>query len=102
LLSTAAGTRLADDKQEPSTREVLVTRNVGSTERFVRLGVAAIAAIAAARASGWPQAALRVLATAGLTTGLTRYCPVNQAIGRDSSQQLSPLDADLFAHGSRL
>jgi hypothetical protein len=79
-----------------------VIRNVGSTERFVRLGVAVIAAITAARASGWSRAALNTLATAGLTTGLTRYCPVNQAIGRDSSKQLSPLDADLRAHVSRL
>jgi hypothetical protein len=74
-----------------------VIRNVGSTERFVRLGIAVIAAIAAVRASGWPRAALRAMAAAGLTTGLTRFCPVNQAFGRDSSGQLSPLDADPFA-----
>jgi len=33
---------------------------------------------------------------------LSRYCPVNQAIGRDSSHQLSLLDAELSAYGSRL
>jgi len=74
-----------------------VTRNVGSTERFVRVGIAVVATIAAARASGWPRAALRAVATAGLATGLTRFCPVNQALGRDSSRQLSPLDPDPIA-----
>jgi Inner membrane protein YgaP-like, transmembrane domain len=79
-----------------------VMRNVGSTERFVRVGIGVVAAIAAARASGWSRAALNTLATAGFATGLTRYCPLNQAVGRDSSHQLSPLDAELPASGSRL
>jgi hypothetical protein len=78
-----------------------VIRNVGSTEQFVRIGVGVIAALAATRASGWSRAALGTLATAGFTTGLSRYCPVNRVVGRDSSGQLSPLDADLLAHGSR-
>ena len=46
-----------------------VMPNVGSTERFVRLGPRVVAAIAAARAWGWSHAALNTVATAGLITG---------------------------------
>ena len=91
-MSTTSGTRLADLTNGPSPRRFFVIRNVGSTERFVRLGVAVIAAMAAARASGWPRAALGTLATAGLTTGLTRFCPVRAASGFATG-----LDADPFA-----
>jgi hypothetical protein len=76
-------------------------RNVGSTERFVRLGYV-VAAIAAARASGWSHAALNTVATAGPHYRLSRYCPVHQDIGPRPSHQLSLLDAELSACGSRL
>lgn len=79
-----------------------MTRNVGSTERFVRLGPRVVAAIAAARASGWSHAALNTCGDGRAHYRLSRYCPVNQAIGRDSSHQLSLLDAELSAYGSRL
>lgn len=59
-------------------------KNVGSTERYARLAAGAAAATAAARTTGWPRAALAVVAAAGLGTALTRYCPLNQAAGRDT------------------
>ena len=77
-------------------------RNVGSTERFVRLGSRVVAAIVAARASGWSHAALNTAATAGPHYRLSRYCPVHQDIGPRPSHQLSLLDAELSAYGSRL
>jgi Protein of unknown function (DUF2892) len=101
-MSTPQAHGLLPTNTDRQQRRFFVPRNVGSTERFVRIGVALVAALAAARASGWSRAALNTLATAGLTTGLTRYCPVNRAIGRDSSNELSPLDGDLLEHGSRL
>lgn len=56
-------------------------RNVGPTERYARLAIGAAAAIGAARAHGWQRTLLSSIAGAGLTTGFTRYCPVNQALG---------------------
>ena len=57
--------------------------NVGSRERYVRLGLglAALGAMPFVR-SRVARALLGAVATSGLSTGLTRYCPVNQAIGR--------------------
>lgn len=72
-----------------------MNRNVGSTERYVRLGAGIAAAAAAARTSGWSRAALGTAATAGLATGLTRYCPINQAVGRDSLHEPSRLEQGL-------
>ena len=57
--------------------------NVGSNERYVRLGLGAVAlgAMPFVR-SRLARALLGAVATSGLSTGLTRYCPVNQAFGR--------------------
>jgi hypothetical protein len=51
-------------------------------ERYVRLAAGIAAAYAATRTTGWKRSALGSVATAGLGTGLTRYCPMNQALGR--------------------
>lgn len=69
-----------------------MTRNVGSTERYVRLGTGVAAAAAAARTSGWSRAALGAIATAGFATGLGQYCPINQAVGRDGYHDPSLLE----------
>lgn len=78
-------------------------RNVGSAERYARLALGAAAGAAAARASGWQRATLGTVAAAGLTTGLTRYCPINEAVGRNSFDDESPLaqgrhDTELRRH----
>jgi len=59
-------------------------KNVGSMERYVRLGagVAATAALPFVK-SRWARALLGMVATTGFSTGLSRYCPVNQALGVD-------------------
>lgn len=69
-----------------------MTRNVGSTERYVRLGAGIAATAAAAQSSGWQRAALGSVAAAGLATGLSRYCPINQAVGREAFHDQSPLE----------
>jgi hypothetical protein len=58
-------------------------RNVGSKERIVRLiigsGAAAAAILAPLR---WPwRAALGSVAASGIATGISRFCPINRAIG---------------------
>jgi hypothetical protein len=58
-------------------------QNVGSTERYVRLAAAAVAGAAATRGTGWQRAALGAVAAAGLGTVISRYCPINHAMGRD-------------------
>jgi hypothetical protein len=80
-------------------------RNVGSTERYVRLATGVAAAAAAARTTGWRRTTFGAIATAGLGTGLTQYCPINQAAGRDTFHELSPLeqglrDTELRRHAS--
>lgn len=70
-------------------------RNVGSTERYVRLAAGVAAAAASTQTTGWRRATLGAVATAGLGTGLTRYCPINQAIGRDTYRDESPLERGL-------
>ncbi len=77
-----------------------MVHNVGSTERYARLAAGVLAGAAAARTEGWPRAALGAVAAAGIGTALTRYCPINQALGRDSLHHRSRLeegqrDADL-------
>ena len=56
--------------------------NVGPTEQKVRLAIGAAAAAAALKAHGWQRTALCTIATAGFMTGMTRYCPINEAMGR--------------------
>lgn len=57
--------------------------NVGSRERYMRLGlgVAALAAIPFVH-SRFARMLLGTVAGSGLSTGLARYCPINQALGR--------------------
>lgn len=69
-----------------------MTRNVGSTERYARLAAGVAAAVAAWKARGWQRTALGTVAAAGLGTGLTRYCPINQAVGREAFDGDSPLE----------
>ena len=59
-------------------------QNVGPTERVIRLAIGAAAGAAAlAVPRGWQRSALCGMSTAGFLTGLTRYCPLNAAIGID-------------------
>jgi hypothetical protein len=58
-------------------------QNVGSTERFARLALGAAALAAASRAEGWQRVALAGIGISGISTGLTRYCPINEALGVD-------------------
>ena len=71
-------------------------RNVGPTERFIRLGIGTAAGAAAmALPRGWQRAALCSVSTAGFLTGLMRYCPMNAAMGIDrssGSHTLTPYD----------
>jgi DUF2892 family protein len=70
--------------------------NVGSTERYARLAAGVAAAAAAARTTGWQRAALGAVAIAGIGTAATRYCPINQAVGRNSPEaDVSPLEQGL-------
>ncbi len=57
--------------------------NVGSKERIARIGLGLLAGGVAVSGSvsGWVQGILGVVGLAGLATGITRYCPVNQMVG---------------------
>lgn len=59
-----------------------MTHNVGPIERYVRLAAGIAAAYAATRTTGWKRSMLQSVATTGIGTGLTRYCPMNEAFGR--------------------
>jgi hypothetical protein len=69
--------------------------NVGRKERYIRMAAGVAAGAAAARAHGWPRAALGTIAAAGLGTAATGYCPINRAVGRDSYARESPLEQGL-------
>lgn len=69
-------------------------RNVGSTERWARLAVGTAAGVAALNTTGWQRGTLGAIAAAGLGTGLARYCPINQAVGRIPAGE-SPLEQGL-------
>jgi hypothetical protein len=59
--------------------------NVGKYERIARVGLGVLAAMAAFRSrSGW-RWPLAAISTSGIITGLTQYCPINQALGIDNS-----------------
>ena len=70
-------------------------RNVGERERYVRLALGAAAALAAAKTTGWQRSLWGGLAAMEITTGLTQYCPVSQALGIDT------YDRDLLGEGER-
>ncbi len=62
-----------------------MTHNVGPMERYIRLAAGIAAAYAATRTTGWKRSALSSMAMSGIGTGLTRYCPMNEMIGRGSA-----------------
>lgn len=68
-------------------------QNVGPNERIGRLAIGAAAGAAAMRAHGWQRAALCSVSTAGFLTGLTRYCPINSAMGIDNAANARLLSA---------
>jgi len=57
--------------------------NVGPRERYLRLGLAAVAGGAALSRRRSPAARLLLgtVALAGMVTASTRYCPINAALG---------------------
>ena len=60
--------------------------NVGPKERYGRIGLGLLSAVGAALLpvdTIW-RVALGVMALAGVGTGVSRYCPVNQALGIDN------------------
>jgi hypothetical protein len=59
-----------------------MTQNVGPKERYLRLAVGLAAAYAATKTTGWTRSALSSMAVSGIGTALTRYCPMNEAMGR--------------------
>lgn len=59
-----------------------MTHNVGTVERYARLAAGIAAAYAATRTTGWKRSALSSMALSGIGTGLTGYCPINDAVGR--------------------
>ena len=61
-----------------------MTQNVGPMERYARLALGIAAAYAATRTRGWKRSALSSMAISGISTAFTRYCPINQAIGRNA------------------
>jgi len=68
--------------------------NVGPVERWARLAAGIGAGVAAMNTTGWPRAALGAVAAMGVGTGLTRYCPINEAAGRYPAGE-SPLEQGL-------
>jgi hypothetical protein len=67
-------------------------RNMGAIERYARVAAGLAAGAAATKLTGWQRKALGAVATAGLATGLSGYCPLNEAVGRGSAHRLWPLD----------
>ena len=59
-----------------------MTHNVGQMECYMRLAAGVAAAYAATRTTGWKRSALSSMAVTGIGTALTRYCPINEAMGR--------------------
>lgn len=61
--------------------------NVGPRERYVRIGLGILSAIAALTVARTKQssALLGAMAASGIETGLSRYCPVNTLLGIDNA-----------------
>lgn len=60
-------------------------RNVGGYERIARLGLGTAAAIGAFTATTpWLAGALAVAGLAGLTTGISGFCPITRKFGWDT------------------
>jgi hypothetical protein len=69
--------------------------NVGSKERYVRIGLGILSGVAALT---WAKSRkssllLGMVAASGIETGLSRYCPANTLLGIDNAPNLqdSPL-----------
>lgn len=63
-----------------------VVCNVGGTDRATRIGIGtALLSTGLFAPIGKPLKVISgVLGAVGLVTGLTRYCPMSQALGRDT------------------
>lgn len=60
-------------------------RNVGGYERALRLGLGSAATVGAfAAAAPITAGVLAVTGLAGLTTGISGYCPMSRKLGRDT------------------
>ena len=72
--------------------------NVGGRERIGRFALAAVLTLAAIRSFRNGKRARGLLAGAGALvfgfTSTTKYCPANDALGRNSSAAASPADID--------
>lgn len=75
-----------------------MTHNVGPRERYARLAAGVAAAAAATKVNGWQRTALGTVAAAGMVTAITRYCPMNQAMGRGTDE----MDMDEGARDAQL
>jgi hypothetical protein len=66
-------------------RFVFMKKNVGSKERYGRIAIGAVSGLAAGFAPmGFAaRVGLFLLGLAGLGTGISRYCPINQWLGID-------------------
>lgn len=64
--------------------------NVGPNERYVRIGLGILSAIAAVTIakSRKTSALLGAVAASGIETGLSRYCLVNTLLGIDNAPDL--------------
>lgn len=71
-------------------------QNVGTLDQMVRFGIVAAAGTAALRTHGWRQTALCSVATAAFVTGMSRVCPLNAALGIDTTR--GRLDSGMSRH----
>lgn len=75
--------------------------NVGPKERYVRIGVGVLAAVAAMTFSKSKTLStlLGVVAASGIRTGISRYCMINELLGVDRAPELTeaPIHS-LFEH----
>ncbi len=68
--------------------------NVGTYERFFRIGLGAVSlAVVPFVPSRLGQVLLGAFGVTGLATGLSRYCPVNEAMGFHSGIDRESIDA---------
>lgn len=64
--------------------------NVGPKERYIRLTVGTLAAIAAVTMvkSRGLAAVFGAIAASGIETGFSRYCPMNELLGIDNAPEV--------------
>ncbi len=65
-----------------SMKKMGMIKNVGAMEGKLRMaaGICALVAFPFVRGA-WAKALLGTIATSGLATGASRYCPINEAMG---------------------